>query len=96
MVWDYGYAALFKWSGRAQSVIRATEGWEEGSCLQQETRNKTSVTLRRTLPVSKDRTRERRPVMFRVSWLLAQGQYSVAMSFTCPSLQCGAASHCAR
>lgn len=29
--WDYVCAALFKWSGRAQRVIGATEGREEGS-----------------------------------------------------------------
>lgn len=89
-------AALFKWSGRAQRVIGATEGREEESSLQRETRNMTSVTLRRTWPVSEDRSREGRPAMFCVSWLLAQGQYSAPMSLTCSSLQCGAASHCAR
>lgn len=93
---DYVCAALFKWSGRAQCIIGATEGREEGSSLQWETRNMNSVTLRRTWPVSEDRGRKRKPGRFCVPWLLAQGQYSVPMLLTCSSLQCGEASHCAR
>lgn len=81
---------------RAQSVIGAIGGREEGSSLQWETRNMTSVTLRGTWPVSEGRSRERRPGRFCMSWLLAQGQYSVPMLLTCSSLQCGEASHCAR
>lgn len=43
-----------------------------------------------------DRSRKRKPGRFCVSWLLAQGQYSVPMLLTCSSLQCDEASHCAR